>query len=263
MPYVRPHVRLLEPPALGAPSLPPSGATQVVAPGLQVWLLRASPSKGAALVDCLSEDDRARMNGFADREQRLRYAAMRGSLRKLLSRELEMPPSEVPIVRGPHGKPQLSSTIDRPVAFNVSHSGPWAAIAISHRREVGIDIELHRPRPNLVALATRGLTPTERSWVWRAPESSGRQARFLRIWTAKEAFLKLWGMGLRVRLDTVELDDPGAQRAIATRCDPEAGDQRCVIQTLQLGSNCHGAVAVAPIGVDDAMPLSRYEGASD
>jgi hypothetical protein len=93
-----------------------------------------------------------------------------------------------------HGKPRVSSPVE--LSFNLSHSGPFAAVAITRGPyEVGVDIEQRRDRRHLDRLAARTMTPIEYD-EWRALPGAERLDAFLRTWTAKEAYLKATGHGL-------------------------------------------------------------------
>lgn len=115
------------------------------------------------------------------------------ALETILTRTLGHTPR---IVRGEHGKPLLA---DGALAFNVAHSGSWALIAIAPR-EVGIDIEEHRPL-DAAALAARYFTPAEAAAVRNEP------ALFFRVWARKEAWLKARGVGVLVPLNEVDVRD--------------------------------------------------------
>ena len=96
---------------------------------------------------------------------------------------------------GENGKPTV---LNCPWQFNLSHSGYFAACAVSEA-PVGIDIEQLRPiRP---ALMRRVCTEQELRYVG---EDSGR---FLQLWTAKEAYLKFTGEGIAYDLRSVEVAD--------------------------------------------------------
>ena len=91
---------------------------------------------------------------------------------------------------GPNGKPCWEDA-----HFNLSHSGPWVALAVGER-PVGVDVECFRENRNTEALAKRHFTPEEQAFA------AGSQERFLRIWTAKEARIKWDGTGLRTPLSS-------------------------------------------------------------
>ena len=79
--------------------------------------------------------------------------------------------------------------------FNISHSGSFAAVAVSDS-EVGIDIE--RIRDVNLGIAKK-FSREEREYILSAENP---QKAFFEIWTAKEAYLKKYGTGLTVPLDS-------------------------------------------------------------
>lgn len=93
-----------------------------------------------------------------------------------------------------------------PLSFSLSHSGGYAACAVS-ARPVGVDLEEIRPlRPALLGI----LSEEERAWM------GDDAARFAQLWTAKEAMLKCRGAALgRLRHLPLAMtpDGPAAQQA--------------------------------------------------
>lgn len=88
---------------------------------------------------------------------------------------------------GEAGKPYLSNHLD--IHFNLSHTAGLVACAAGSR-PVGIDAEKIRPFPRAVL---RKLTEKERIYI----QSSERQDEdFMRVWTMKEACIKMTGEGL-------------------------------------------------------------------
>lgn len=73
------------------------------------------------------------------------------------------------------------------IRFSISHSGNLVVLAMSET-EVGIDIEEIKPR-NFEAVVNRHFSEDEKK---EAADLEG----FLRVWTRKEAYLKLTGEGL-------------------------------------------------------------------
>src|SRR6266571_1017039 len=118
-----------------------------------VWVFRSTSPEAAALAGVLTEDERARADRAIRSEQRRRFSGVRGTLRTILARYLDLDPLEVPIAYGPQGKPHLSRELESPLCFSVSHSGDLAAIAVRRCGEVGVDVELRRPRERLPRLA--------------------------------------------------------------------------------------------------------------
>lgn len=82
--------------------------------------------------------------------------------------------------------------------FSVAHSGSVAVLA-ADETEIGVDIEGIRPFPKNVL--ARKFTVGEQSLVLHSGNSD---EMFMRIWTAKEAYLKWKGTGIRSRLDQID-----------------------------------------------------------
>lgn len=103
--------------------------------------------------------------------------------------------AETPIVRGAYGKPSFE---EHPgVHFNLSHAKGIAACIVSGR-ECGIDCESVREfRPNVMK---RAFTEAERELVLSAPKDE-RDLMFFRLWTLKEAYIKMIGKGLSFPLN--------------------------------------------------------------
>jgi phosphopantetheinyl transferase len=80
------------------------------------------------------------------------------------------------------GKP-----ISKDVKFNISHSHGIVVLALNKDREIGVDIELVRPSSN--ELKSRICSDFEYNFATD-------DEKFMSIWTAKEAFLKMTGDGL-------------------------------------------------------------------
>lgn len=105
-------------------------------------------------------------------------------------------PEKQEIGLGAHGKPELFGNSG--VHFNVSHAGDYVAAVVADS-SVGIDIEKKRSlRPGVIR---KCCTEPERRWL---EGQEDREAAFLRLWTAKESYVKWSGEGLTCPLDTVE-----------------------------------------------------------
>lgn len=115
-------------------------------------------------------------------------------LRRVLSHYLDLPPAEIRLARGDHGKPRLADP-ESGLRFNLSHSGSLALVAVALGREVGVDVEKLKPERDLVALADRALEPEEAAAV-RALTGADRARVFYDLWTRHEARLKCLGVGL-------------------------------------------------------------------
>jgi 4'-phosphopantetheinyl transferase len=106
--------------------------------------------------------------------------------------------------------------------FNISHSGGRALIALAHV-EVGADIELPRPR-RTDDIARRFFAPGENERLFAISALEARTDEFFRLWTCKEAFLKVTGEGLSrsTRSYEVELRADGSARLLWANGIPDA-----------------------------------------
>lgn len=102
------------------------------------------------------------------------------------------------------GKPYISG--EERLYFNLSHCGDELAIAFACE-SVGFDMERSDRKGDFVGLARRFYSSSEAADV----EKTGG-ALFLRLWTAKEAMLKLDGNGLQGGLANAEVVSPGVGR---------------------------------------------------
>lgn len=122
--------------------------------------------------------DRARkIRSFRSLDDRRRSFAAGLLLEAVLGRE-----AAFRIRRLAFGKPY----IDGGPCFSVSHSGSWAVLAVC-RENTGFDIEFARADRDTALIARRAFQPEE------IKAAGGDAGIFYRIWTAKEAYLKMTG----------------------------------------------------------------------
>lgn len=105
-----------------------------------------------------------------------------------ISQELNVPHESIEFAYNPYGKPLLRS--HRDYWFSISHSGSYIAF-VSDTLPIGIDIE-SIGRSNL-KVAKRFFTPMEYEYIL---DSKTPTLNFFEVWTKKEAYLKMLGMGL-------------------------------------------------------------------
>lgn len=195
----------------------PAGTHPPGLPGsdLHVWRIDLSACDGSGGDALLSPDERARAERLVSAKARARFRCARIALRRLLSGYLRVPPGELALGYGEHGKPRLVRGSDGagdvpPFFFNLSHSGGLALCAVGQIGEIGVDIERIRPLSYPGSLARDHLSPEERRLRsdWETPAA---RPEFFRIWARKESILKAAGLGLSRplgRVDTIrgELD---------------------------------------------------------
>src|SRR5690606_3667987 len=136
-----------------------------------------------------------RLQRFRFPEDRAAFLVGRSLMRGLLARLLGLPPAEVPLRAGPHGRPELPPDAHpRIPSFNVSHTQGVVGFAVS-RTTVGLDVERFRRDPDPLALGAQVFSPEELTAL-RALDPGAQRERFRRLWALKEAYLKARGTGL-------------------------------------------------------------------
>ena|GEM_PF-1993781 len=169
------------------------------------------------------------------------FLARRAMLRHLVARRLGMAADEVVIGHGEDGRPQLV-TPAAPLHVSVSARGTLAALAIS-TLPVGVDLEpVGDPREPVWDM----LHARERGGVEAMWKREGADWPFLSIWTAKEAYLKAVGLGLKreparlhVRYETDDIfiiHDPEAQphQYAGATCRAAIGDTGIICSVVVL-----------------------------
>ncbi|WP_237068042.1 4'-phosphopantetheinyl transferase family protein [Microbulbifer guangxiensis] len=149
----------------------------------------------------LDRDERQRARAFVSNRDGERFIRAHGCLRRILALQLNREPAALEFRLGPYGRPYLPGS---GLSFNMSHSEGYAVCALSRSRSVGIDLEIHQPAFCFGPLLSMVFTETERNHL---NEKSGAERRklFYEFWTAKEALMKLTGLGLNLAPDTIEL----------------------------------------------------------
>ncbi|MCD8330188.1 MAG: 4'-phosphopantetheinyl transferase superfamily protein [Lachnospiraceae bacterium] len=180
---------------------------QVYVADLTEWMECGMPAEA---VKCLSAERRERWEKQSGSVSTLQSAAAELLLRCAL-REQEIP-APIPWLweREEGGKPFLRGLSG--VFFNLTHSGQYAACALADG-PVGVDVQKVSERER--GAVVRRFCREEAAEIERA----GNPAEaFCRIWTAKEAYLKMRGTGLRRPRDSFRItrdgdveDPPGIQ----------------------------------------------------
>lgn len=89
------------------------------------------------------------------------------------------------------------------IHFNLSHSGDYVVLAVSDSL-VGVDIE-HKMK-SYESLAKRCFHEAEYKDIMSAEAEWERQHRFLVYWTMKEAYIKYVGEGMRIPLNSFQIE---------------------------------------------------------
>jgi phosphopantetheinyl transferase len=115
-------------------------------------------------------------------------------LRTALSQAVEnrIEPRDWQIRTGPNGKPVVATGWPA-LHFSISHTDQIAVVAVSETLPIGIDIETLDEGPSEDVIATC-CCPSERL-LFSATAPYQRSHEFIRLWTLKEAYAKMIGVG--------------------------------------------------------------------
>jgi 4'-phosphopantetheinyl transferase len=153
----------------------------------------------------LSPAERDRAGRFRFARDRERFVRGRGHMRRTLAQMTGINPATLVLEAGERGKPRLSPMFDQATPhFNLSHSGGLAVLAVSWEGPLGIDLEFRDRRLDPARLAPTVLVASERRAL-ECSESGEVLAKFLAMWTAKEARMKLTGEGMALDPRLIEL----------------------------------------------------------
>ena len=196
---------------------------------LHIWcadLVMLVPEE-SALAELLDENEYAEIRRLRQPQDRQWMLLRRGLRRVVLGRYLNISPALLHFERGREGKPCLSG-----VAFNSSSSKNWMLLAMTRNVEVGVDVEDTTGFQFTPALAATCCNHVELGRITALPVAA-RAAEFLRVWTAKEAVLKLRGTGFR-----------GVAELPSLLENSHAGER---VVELQAGPNLIASLALAPL----------------
>lgn len=163
---------------------------------LHLWRfeLEGSVTESRSQQRLLSADEIARTERLLDPQKKQYFISARSQLRQILGKYLELAPELICFKYTKNGKPLLMAQKEAVPSFNLSHSGSRAVLAVIADTDVGIDIEKIDPALDFHQLASRYFDLNEKKQLIRL--SKVRQRRgFYRLWTRKEAVLKMLGSG--------------------------------------------------------------------
>jgi 4'-phosphopantetheinyl transferase len=155
-------------------------------------------------LEILSRDEEERAGRLVRPSDQRQFRAARASVRQILGRYLKQGAGSLVFETTEVGKPFLQ-VLGQPhqISFNLSHGARYGLLAVTHDREVGVDIEVERFLEDLPGMARQIMSPGEwRSFRSISPELA--QVAFLGLWTRKEALLKAIGKGFLI--DPREID---------------------------------------------------------
>lgn len=165
----------------------------IIANTVHLWHVRLSDFSASDLLALLDTTEIERAQRFRFPNHRDHYIIGRGILRQILSLYTNVPPAEIKISYGAHGKPYLAEN-PLNLQFNLSHSNEMAMYGLTVNKEIGVDIQKMEPifRENI---AKRFFSLDEYANLLKQADDK-KITGFYRLWAAKEAFIKALGSGL-------------------------------------------------------------------
>ena len=156
-------------------------------------ITEVSEAKLKETFDNMEKNRKERCLRYKSDEDKRRMLAGEYLAKSLAEEFLSVRKEEITLVNLGSGQPVILMK-DKKLCASISHSGNFAAAAVSDTA-VGIDIEEMRDVPE--GVVRRAFVDEEADYVNSAETEEEKKQRFLQIWTAKEAYLKLKGTGLR------------------------------------------------------------------
>ena len=179
----------------------------------------------AALLDVLSEAERAKQARFLAPEDAELYLVAHALTRCLLARYLGLAPRALAFQAGARGRPELDGpAADSGVRFNLSHTRGLAACGVSLHAAIGVDVEHTTRKVELLRVGKRVFSPRERAGLAELTGAAQRR-RFFELWTLKEAYVKATGKGLASPLQGVTFEAQGDDPVVVSFEDPADGSE--------------------------------------
>lgn len=157
-------------------------------------------------------------------------------------------PKEIKYHYGANGKPYLTGRQD--IYFNLSHSDEAVICAVS-LWEVGCDIE-KISHINL-EVAKKFFCEAEYELIASRKTKESKQKMFFRLWTMKESFIKLTGIGMSMPMNSFSIKFHTDQILI----NQKSCDEKCYLQELDLWKDYKCAVCGFDkgIGIKGRVPF--------
>ena len=150
----------------------------------------------------LSDEEKQRANRFHFVRDRERYIRGRGYLRQIVAGRLGLAAESLELQKNAFDKPFVAGD---PVYFNLSHSAGTAVLALCDKQPIGIDIEFIDRKIDFLEIGRTVFTENEMLHIQNAQEKERGQL-FFNFWTAKEAYLKMLGVGMSLDPKKVSLE---------------------------------------------------------
>jgi len=163
---------------------------------VSVWIADLSSWRGhiSDLKTLLSPGEIKRLNRLKIEGKQVEFICSRGLLRMILSHYTGLEPKKIIIDTTPPGKPYLQGS---GLEFSVSHSRDIFGFGFSSGSPIGLDIQEMYEISNPERIIENFFHPAEIDHLKSIADENRYREHFFAIWTAKEAYLKAIGDGIR------------------------------------------------------------------
>lgn len=202
---------------------------------IHVYLIQFNLFDSKKCIQYLSEDEFIRAGKLKIEEKKDQFVITRSVLRLLLSSAVGKSYKDIEFFFGEHGKPSIEESLNnKPIEFNISHSGDYALIAIALSDKVGVDIEKINSDIDHQSLSKRFFSEQENNELQGIDEGQ-RGDVFYRIWSQKESFIKATGQGIAFGLErfSVSLEE-GEQSGTEVTTTASLGEKWFTYNLLEL-----------------------------
>ncbi len=184
--------------------------TDLVDNEIHIWLnyLNVHEARIKHLYPLMSAAEKERSERFKFYKHRKAFIAAHGFMHTALAYYINTPANEITFSHSKNGKPSLIKEQNPDnIQFNLSHSNSIAMLAICKNNSVGIDVEYAQRKTDWIGISKRFFTENEQKKLFSLNESQQKEA-FFKIWTRKEAHMKVTGLGLSLAPTQFEISVP-------------------------------------------------------
>lgn len=148
----------------------------------------------------LPYSEKKRVGNFHFPELKHTYVMAHAFLNYQLLKKLKCTIEQLKFSFNPHQKPLI---LDSGIGFNLSHSNNSWAVVIADNCEMGVDIEFINAKKNLFQITEYYFSIDEQI---RFNYANNPVLEFYKIWTRKEAYLKMKGIGIDANLQKIDVE---------------------------------------------------------
>lgn len=145
-------------------------------------------------ISLLDVEEMKRFNRYKVEKKKIEFLCGRILQKTVLASVLGVKPKDISFLKNSYGKLFLKHNSE--IKFNLSHSGNKLLFAITKKKNIGVDIK--KNEEDILDLMELVFLADEISYVNSHCSYHQRREAFYKIWTKKEAFMKLVDRGFNL-----------------------------------------------------------------